>query len=729
MKRTTSRAGFTLVELLVALGLTIFLLALFTSLMVAATGSINTSQGISAADEQVRNAVITLRSDLKNAFVAGDNGRIPISRLFTTSANIPTKGYFLIEENDRAIRQGLDANGIPVEIDTDDVLAMTVGNPAANKPGDFYYGRVPDGANGNGLSNIGEITDLGTYLDNTHNSPFSRFDAPRNGIFTSKYAEVIYFLRPQGRQYSINDLRGDIQNNPAAIPATPALYTLYRRQLLVIENAERMNIGSPLAPQGIRASDYPAFFDKFDISASRQFEIFTDPMTNVQSLSWLVGNPPQERIHFNSLADLSRREFRYGMRIFTFDTPFAAGPPTNFVSLHAMPLSHFVPQNWPAVHCYRDVNPTDGTPPQDDSAVVPWFGRPTQRESGSTAYGLGPPPVPGVAVSDLQPFASDPTLIDAYSGENGQRRGDDVLLTNVVSFDVKVLEDFKCQPWVTDARLHAAAASAINPLDDFLIADRSLSPINYIDLTVANPPALNAADADRNSRFRRPEFVDLGFGHDRANAASYATTIYPGNNDNCTPLASYFYHPEFAPFGALVDPANEEADAAVATARIRFGPNNHQGDGDDLNAASITLVNNLRGFMLGAGRHPGRSGFDDDGDGDPDNPEEYLYPNSDDTAPWFQAPYSRAGQAGDPTGTVPWRFINPRNTYDSWSRDYRANPRTNVVEGVATPPIDHPQFRPVPYPRPLKGIQIKLRVLEPKSGIVREFTIRHFFDE
>jgi type II secretory pathway pseudopilin PulG len=125
LRRAKSPAGFTMVELLVALGLTIFLLALFTTLMVAATGSINTSQGIGAVDQHVRNAITTLRDDLQKIYLAHDGTPLAVSQLFTGPDKIPTEGYFLIEENDRAIRQGLDAAGIPVEVDTDDVLAFT----------------------------------------------------------------------------------------------------------------------------------------------------------------------------------------------------------------------------------------------------------------------------------------------------------------------------------------------------------------------------------------------------------------------------------------------------------------------------------------------------------------------------------------------------------------------------------------------------------------------------
>jgi hypothetical protein len=102
--------------------------------------------------------------------------------------------------------------------------------------------------------------------------------------------------------------------------------------------------------------------------------------------------------------------------------------------------------------------------------------------------------------------------------------------------------------------------------------------------------------------------------------------------------------------------------------------------------------------------------------------------------------------------------LNPRNTYDSWSAapdmtsgyngdailpSYKANPvrQHQVYEltwapGTAPAPpataveqsyIPEPDFRPVPYARPLKGIQVKIRVLEPRTGILREATVRHYF--
>ena len=59
---------------------------------------------------------------------------------------------------------------------------------------------------------------------------------------------------------------------------------------------------------------------------------------------------------------------------------------------------------------------------------------------------------------------------------------------------------------------------------------------------------------------------------------------------------------------------------------------------------------------------------------------------------------------------------------------YNGSPLSTIPTGMGGQTyIPQAEFRPVPYPRPLAGIQIKIRVLEPRTGLAREATIRHFF--
>ena len=167
---------------------------------------------------------------------------------------------------------------------------------------------------------------------------------------------------------------------------------------------------------------------------------------------------------------------------------------------------------------------------------------------------------------------------------------------------------------------------------------------------------------------------------------------------------------------------------------------------DDPDRADINpLMNLLFGVPTAADEYlPGAGTVNDDGDYDPasgspvtDRPnpaappagnpwlldkEEYYsdHPMSNDQHFNIFTPFRSAGQVGSitPAPENPGNW-NPRNVYDSWSdaSGYSANPAA----------ASEANFRPVPYPRPLKAIQIKLRVLEPRSGITREVTLVHYF--
>lgn len=744
MRRTLPKPGFTLVELLVALGLTIFLLALFTTLMVAATGSINTSQGIGAADQQVRNAIMSLRDDLNNVYVANNGTRLALSKLFTSADRIPSQGYFMLEENDRAIRQGMDPSGLPVEIDTDDVLAFTVGRPAAASAEEYYYGRVynnPAIQNPPATPNV--INDFGEYLDNTFNSPTIRFDARDNSQFSSRFAEVVYFLRPSGgRNYSVNDLRGDISTSPPTMPPLPATYTLYRRQLLVVENADKLNRDpinpTALFPDGINLAVIPGaptsrpwtVYDLYDLSVSREFEVVNIPTP--ATVNWTFNGAA--RLHLNTLEDLSRREYRFGMRLFQFPFP-TSGTPTAML-VRAAPISQFPANTPPIVHNYRDEDPANNPVPSDAN-VVRWFGRPTQEETSNAQYPFWPQPSASAAIDTMLADTDGNASFDLDPAQRGERAGDDVLLTNVVSFDIKVFDEVECPPTVRSRAYQAQVSPGVNPLDDLLVKSRGANT-NMIYLDPTDPNLLTTTEAPQHSSFRRPGFVDLGFAFDRSNALDPTSPI-PGDNASVRLDSSYFYHPTLARFGVPFNPGDLLMNLAnTSTGSFAAGPNLAFGDADDFQTVYASYPSadplatrwpRVRGYFLGGPLTslPGRNGIDDDGNGTDDDAPEYLWPGSDDCSAFIEAPFGSSGQVGTATGD-PIAATNPRSTYDTWSDhpSYHPNPK---LELPADPKEPNPNFRPVPYPRPLRGIQIKLRVLEPKSGIVREFTLRHFFDE
>jgi hypothetical protein len=61
--------------------------------------------------------------------------------------------------------------------------------------------------------------------------------------------------------------------------------------------------------------------------------------------------------------------------------------------------------------------------------------------------------------------------------------------------------------------------------------------------------------------------------------------------------------------------------------------------------------------------------------------------------------------------------------YDTWAPEYNAD---SFAEEFNAPSTIKTKYLP-PYDRPLRGIQITIRTLEPRSGLVREFQIVHRF--
>ena len=65
-----------------------------------------------------------------------------------------------------------------------------------------------------------------------------------------------------------------------------------------------------------------------------------------------------------------------------------------------------------------------------------------------------------------------------------------------------------------------------------------------------------------------------------------------------------------------------------------------------------------------------------------------------------------------------------RRVWDTWSTDYShapatgVNPTTGHADRPAVPPPVYPSYPP-PYPWPLRGIQIQIRVVDPRNQRIK----------
>ena len=97
--------------------------------------------------------------------------------------------------------------------------------------------------------------------------------------------------------------------------------------------------------------------------------------------------------------------------------------------------------------------------------------------------------------------------------------------------------------------------------------------------------------------------------------------------------------------------------------------------------------------------------------------------------PAFNYPNYSSNVGDDNPGVVRLRRV-----WDSWSTDYSQAPSTGPTSpsGFPTgPPFSPPIYPsyPAPYPAPLRGIQIQIRVADPKNQRIKSLTIRQDFTD
>src|SRR5579885_879262 len=92
--RPRGRRGFTLVELLVAMALIIFIMVILTEAFTAGTGVFRTLKAQGDLTERLRQAANMMGDDLRQPHF--DQNTKKLSNLFTSPANVPAAGYFYV---------------------------------------------------------------------------------------------------------------------------------------------------------------------------------------------------------------------------------------------------------------------------------------------------------------------------------------------------------------------------------------------------------------------------------------------------------------------------------------------------------------------------------------------------------------------------------------------------------------------------------------------------------
>ena len=294
------RGGFTLVEMLIAVALTLLIMTLFAQVFELASGSITLQQALGENDQQVRTFTTVLRSDLRKRTF---RELIPFREGQTSAGSLSPfgsrRGYFYVSTNDPNDPR-------------DTVLQFTVSSKVLVDSSDEteYYGRA---------------TALDSPFNANLNQPEHDDGQPgQNQAASSSAAQVCYFLR-SGRLYRRVVLLRDPWFRSGSVQPTRTS-----------DDADFFDHSSPLILGGGQYARHPdlvaaglthegEFWEDFDYAAfgsSGAKFLGTDSLNN-------DGSPPQSlgipvfRFGFNQSATM----FPGGASAFGVSREFSTGDP------------------------------------------------------------------------------------------------------------------------------------------------------------------------------------------------------------------------------------------------------------------------------------------------------------------------------------------------------------------------------------------------------------------
>jgi len=453
--RSSRVAGFTLVEMLVSVAIVLLMMSMFAQIFQMATGSLSQQRGIAENDQKARMITTTLRGDLERRtfrdvfpFRAGEDTR-QLGHSLARRA-----GYFEIDEND------------PFD-DTDDVLSFTasVNIKLQNKDGSPFTGRatalsaraitnltansidiagsyasvipanlrvwIVGSLGPNGETNNGRYTVTSSTGTTTINFPASSFNT---AAYTPSATAPWGYIYLSESEPDFDD--GLFGNDTAVSSAAEVCYflrngVLYRRVLLIREptsGTDAQPTWTTGVPQLWNSStlneNYPTsgtattFWRDFDYSAF----YFTGKVSS--------SGTQAPGVRFHSAAESLSNSSQAPLRL-SNDTTVSS--PSSFPVSLGLPYLRFG-------HGTSGL-PQDGSSSSASGNVT--FRRFNLQECSNSIFGYPGNVLNGNPMNrtDLTLNPNDGTatagLVTQYSTETS-RRGEDILMSNVLSFDVKV---------------------------------------------------------------------------------------------------------------------------------------------------------------------------------------------------------------------------------------------------------------------------------------------------
>jgi type II secretory pathway pseudopilin PulG len=249
------RQGFTITELLVALALIIFIMAILSEAFSAATKSFTDLKALGDMAEKLRSVTTQLRRDLASDHF---DGKRRLSDPGFMDDGPPREGFFRIWQSTPSQSEGMDADGIASFRSTGMALHFA-SKLRGNQRSDIYTASLLDASN--------PLQTLGQWE--------SRYQDPAHPAFNFQWADIAYFLRASK----------DANGKPDLANGVTPLYTLYRRQLVAVPDDIKPTVAYT------NPKDLKSYFPEISIQPDRVLP----------------------NVFFNSARDLTMPARRFGM--------------------------------------------------------------------------------------------------------------------------------------------------------------------------------------------------------------------------------------------------------------------------------------------------------------------------------------------------------------------------------------------------------------------------------
>lgn len=222
------RRGFTLIELMVVMALTMFIMAVLSQAFGTGLDTFRGLKALGDLQDGIRTATMILRNDLSQDHFEGKR-RLSDPNFWSRpdgSLNTVREGFFAIKQGAASTSEGNDTDGLSSSRAVNHVLHFS-SKLKGNRRESFYYAGVPT------------ASVLLTNSTNVGGQPFDgMFINPSSATYASQWAEIGYYLVQSGTTAAPE---AAAQGLPlASLPGTQ-LFSLYRCQFVGVPNNANVN--------------------------------------------------------------------------------------------------------------------------------------------------------------------------------------------------------------------------------------------------------------------------------------------------------------------------------------------------------------------------------------------------------------------------------------------------------------------------------------------------------